>query len=257
MFFTGKYSILKKMRYVADQQGILDRYIKETNAWASHLEKTKETIINCASNKKRGSCAILGSGWLLDVPVEFLCQNFETVYLFDVIHPTQVKHKMHKHKNVVLVEQDITGGTINEFYESVQLNKSLKKRKEPNEFSFHGFEYNQAFDYVVSVNILNQLDTLIIDYIEKYGLYNAAEILGFRKSIQQSHIDSLPKGKSCLITDYEELVLTPGGEIEAVNPLIYVNLPQQNTINKWQWQFDHLDYKAGKDVVFNVVALEF
>ena len=163
MFFNGKHSILKKMKYVADQKGIIDRYVKEASAWTTHLENTKNIIIECAKNKSKGTCAVLGSGWLLDVPIEFLCQQFETVYLFDVLHPTQIKHKMHKIKNVILVEQDITGGAIKEFFDSVQMYKSMKKRKEPNAIEFSGFSYPVKFDYVVSVNILNQLDILLLD----------------------------------------------------------------------------------------------
>ena len=94
MFFNGKYRMLKNMHYVADQQGIIERYLKEAESWASHLENTKRAIIESAENKKKDNCAILGSGWLLDVPIEYLCQHFKKVYLFDVVHPTQIKHKM-------------------------------------------------------------------------------------------------------------------------------------------------------------------
>lgn len=256
MFFNGKYRILKKMNYVADQQGIIDRYLKESESWATHLENTKKAILQSAQNKEKGSCAILGSGWLLDIPIEELCKQFNKVYLFDVIHPTQIKNKMRKLNNVVMVEQDITGGAIKEFFDSVQLFKSIKKRKEPSEFTFNGFNYKQEFDFVVSVNILNQLDILLIDYITGYKLYTDEELSQFRKTIQQKHFDSLPQRKSCLITDYEEIILNGESQVEETKPLVHIQLPESNITTRWQWQFDHQDYIPGKDVLFNVVSMD-
>ncbi len=247
--------MLKKMHYLSDQQGIIERYLKEAESWALHLENTKNAIIKNAGNKKNGTCAILGSGWLLDVPIDYLIQHFNKVYLFDVVHPTQIKHKMAKYKNVVLIEQDITGGAINEFFNSVQTFKSFKKRKEPADFKFNGFNFDIDFDYVVSLNILNQLDILLIDYIKTYNLYSQDELLNLRKSIQQKHIDSLPKGKTCLITDFEELVFDGNSSLEKTNPLVYVHLPMDKVTDQWKWQFDHQDYIPGKNVVFNVLAL--
>lgn len=255
MFFNGKYRIIRKMKYIADQQGIIDRYLKEAESWASHLENTKKAIVEGAEGKIPGTCAVLGSGWLLDVPIQFLSQKFKNVYLFDVIHPTQIKHKINKYHNVELVEQDITGGAINEFFDSVQVYKSMKVRKEPAEFMFKGFSYKMAFDYVVSVNILNQLDILLVDYIKGYNLYSEEEILNFRVNIQKNHFESLPQGKTCLITDYEELVYDKQNNLEATIPLLHISLPEEKIHSKWQWQFDHQDYKPGKNVIFNVVVI--
>lgn len=256
MFFNGKYKILKKMHYVSDQQGIFERYVKEADGWALHLENTKKAIINGAQNKAKKACAVLGSGWLLDIPIDYLAENFEKVYLFDVIHPTQIKHKMDKIKNIKLIEQDITGGAITEFFDSVQLFKSMKKRKELDEFTFNGFSYKEQFDYVVSVNILNQLDILIIDYIKGYNLYSEEELQILRESIQQKHLDSLPQGKSVLITDYEELIFDKNKQLENTKKLIHIDLPEEKVKSTWQWNFDQQNYYPGKNVVFNVKALE-
>jgi hypothetical protein len=256
MFFNGKYRILKKMNYVADQKGIIERYLKESESWAAHLENTKQAIIRGAENKATESCAILGSGWLLDVPIDFLAQKFKKVYLFDVLHPTQIKHKMRKYPNFVCVEQDITGGAIEEFFSSVQLNKSMKKRKELADFNFNGFSYKIAFDYIASVNILNQLDILLIDYIKDYNLYTEQELQQLRVSIQQKHINSLPAGKSCLITDFEELIFSKQNELEDTLKLIHIPLPESKIASSWQWNFDHHDYVSGKNVTFNVLTLD-
>jgi len=255
MLFNGKYRILKKMNYVADQKGIIDRYLKESEGWAAHLNNTKNAIIINAENKIKNSCAILGSGWLLDVPIDFLAREFKKVYLFDILHPTQIKHKMRKYPNVVCVEQDITGGAIEEFFNSVQLNKSMKTRKELADFKFNGFNYKIPFDYVVSVNILNQLDILLLDYIKGYNLYNEQELQHLRVSIQQKHLNSLPLDKSCLITDFEELVYNMENKLEETKKLVHIDLPENKIKSSWQWKFDRQDYVPGKNVIFNVLTL--
>ena len=242
------------MNYVADQKGIIDRYLKESEGWAVHLENTKNAIIKSAENREKNSCAILGSGWLLDVPIDYLAQNFKKVYLFDVLHPIQIKHKMRKYSNVVCIEQDITGGAIDEFFNSVQLNKSMKIRKELADFKFDGFSYKKPFDYVVSVNILNQLDILLLDYIKGYNLYTEEELYQLRVSIQQTHLNSLPTGKSCLITDFEELIYSDENILEKTNKLVHIALPEEKITSNWQWKFDRQDYVPGKNVVFNVLS---
>jgi hypothetical protein len=256
MFRKGKYHILKKMNYVSDQQGIIERYLKESESWAQHLENSKNTIIESSKTKNSGNCAVLGSGWLLDVPIDYLSERFDKVYLFDILHPTQIKHKVKKYSNVILVEQDITGGAVNELFESVQLRKIRGSRKELKDIKIDGFSYPVPFDFVVSVNILNQLDILLIDYLKSYNIYTEQELFELRILIQQKHYNSLPDGRTCLITDIEELVFSDNNQIEKTNSLIHINLPDDKVISRWQWQFDHKDYYPGKDVIFNVVAIE-
>jgi hypothetical protein len=256
MFFNSKYKVLKRMNYLADQQGIITRYLHESKEWAQHLENTKNQIINSAKNKQKESCAILGSGWLLDVPIEFLASTFKKVYLFDVIHPTQIRHKLKQYNNIELIETDVTGGAIKEFYNVVQGHKSMGNKKNVNEFSFNGVFSEIDFDFVVSVNILNQLDILLIDYIKGYNLYSDNELLELRKMIQYNHLKSLPKNKSCLITDFEELIYDTNGTLETSKPLIYIDLPNDKIENQWDWQFDlHQNYVPGKNVVFKVLAI--
>lgn len=259
MFFSSKYRILKRMNYMADQKGIMERFMRETDGWNVHLENTKNAIINSAQNKVKNTCAILGSGWLLDIPMDFLLANFNKIYLFDVLHPTQIKQKWQKEKKVVFVELDVTGDAINQFYNAVQMFKGHKVVTPITDFVFEGFKNKENFDYVVSANILNQLDILLVDYLQKYPIYSTDQLLQLRKTIQQKHIDSLPVGKTCLITDYEELVYSTTGQLEQSRALIHINLSQFKKPNnwQWQWQFDNnQNYIPGKNVVFNVMTIE-
>jgi hypothetical protein len=77
-----------------------------------------------------------------------------------------------------------------------------------------------------------------------------------RIMIQKKHLETMPIGKTCLITDYEELIYEDENNIEKANQLIHIQLPEENIIDRWKWQFDHKDYYPGKNVVFNVLAME-
>ena len=79
------------MSFTGDQNGIIDRYFKEKEGWRSHLEKSKQYIINFIEDKS-GTLAVFGSGWLLDLPIEELSRKFNTIYLVDIIQPPQIKH---------------------------------------------------------------------------------------------------------------------------------------------------------------------
>ncbi len=249
--------ILRKMNYFSDQRGILGRYINEEGAWENHLAKTKEYIINCLGNKKPQSVAVLGSGWLLDVPLEYMAKNIKRVMLLDISHPPQIKHKIKKYDNMELIIRDISGGGILSVYNHVKEYKKNRTKGDLNEIELQGLKFVQQPDYIISLNILNQLDMLLAEYLKKYGIYEDNELNYLRKRIQKLHIDSLIPGKSCLITDYEEEIYNQDGTFDFKRDLILTDLPRPKNKKKWKWYFDSSgSYYPGKKVVFNVMAME-
>jgi hypothetical protein len=255
MFFSKQYWMLRRMGYLEDQKGIHWRYLNEKHNWDIHINATKQFIVNQASLKNNNSVAVLGSGWLLDVPLDFLASYFKKVYLFDVIHPHAVRERVRKYKNVKLVKYDISGGAIAECYRAVKFFRKNKKKLPLQEFAITGFSFPADLDCVISVNILNQLDILSLDYLIRYKMYNDEEIKSLRELIQQKHIDSLPVGKSILITDHEEIWYAPDGSIMGNKPLIYISIPESKIVSRWIWIFDtHLNYYADRNVSFGVIA---
>lgn len=254
MIFDNKKKILHELGFYIDQDGILDRYYGEGFGWNTHLENTKKYILKSAQNSIGKSAAILGSGWLLDVPIKELSELFTEVHLYDIIHPKEIKQKIKRFKNVHCFEQDLTGGFINAIYDLFQKNKSDKK-KPLSALEIKTLNFLEKYDFVASVNILNQLDILLVDYIRQLNLYNNEELNEFRKQIQKCHIDSLPKGKTCLITDFEEIILENEITIERKS-LIFTQIPDSTEIKQWQWYFDSRGtYNKGKKTVFNVMAV--
>ncbi len=250
--------ILKKFGFKHDQQGIINRYIRESGGWEKHLKNTKEFIIQSAQLKDKKSCTILGSGWLLDVPLDKLSQLFDKVQLIDIVHPAQITHKVKKLKNVEIIETDITG-LMNPVYHFMKKAKKSNLTLDQIEATHIDlwFQDIKNTDFVVSVNILNQLDILICDYIKKFDIYSEQEIKEFRKIIQQNHLDFLPKGKSCLITDFEEVNLDGSNEVIQTKKLIHINLPLSKHKKKWQWNFDmNQTYHKDYNTIFKVVGME-
>ncbi len=245
------------MNYFSDQKGIIRRYINEEGAWENHLISTKNYITDCLKDKKLKSISILGSGWLLDVPLEFLVNNFERISLVDINHPEQIKNKVRKYKNIELIYTDISGGAIRSVYNLVKSYKKEKIKKDIKEIECPGFKSGKQPDYLISLNILNQLDILLVDYLKKYSIYNENELNDFRSRIQKSHIDSLIPGKSCLITDYEEIIYNADMTLSSRKNLIFTELPEGKNKKTWEWNFDLSgSYYNDKKVIFNVMALE-
>jgi len=229
--------IIRKFGFKTDQQGIINRYIRESEEWQAHLIHTKEYIIKSAESKNKTNCIVIGSGWLLDVPIDELSMLFEKVTLIDIVHPRQIIHKIKKYKNVEAIEIDITG-LVEPVYYFIKKTKKLKLNDIKQIYSELWINKLKNADFVVSVNILNQLDILICDFIKKFNLYSNEEINQFRKIIQQNHVNILPETKSCLITDYEEININKKNNVVNNKSLIHIDLHINKKTKKWQWNFD-------------------
>lgn len=250
--------MLRKMQYFSDQEGIMRRYIQEKNNWDLHLKKSKDFILKSAETKKKGKVVVLGSGWLLDLPIDKLSTEFKEVILVDIIHPKQILHKIKKYKNVTTVKADITGELINFIYHSLKTDRKKKQKTLINAANSFSFSLPENTDFVISLNIMCQLHIILIDYIKKHYKLTDSELQKLILQIQQSHIRILPKEKSCIITDIEEEILTESNQTIGIKPLVQINLPKGNFSSSWQWKFDSLmTYKDDVKTFFNTTAIDF
>ncbi len=251
------HRILRRMHYISDQSGICNRYNREMENWISHLEKTKQYIISYLSDHHFHTLTVLGSGWLLDLPLEFLCQKMQKTLLYDVFHPPQIRQKLKKYSCFELFTADITGGLIASVYEAVCLYEKRKRKTEIDDLEFAGFKPVEETDCYISLNILNQLDMLIIDYLAEKQIYAQEELQILRTRIQQNHLKALPKNKSCLITDFEELIYGREAVPVTTKNLLHTTLPEGKNIQTWEWLFDtDGSYNKGCNTIFKVIAME-
>jgi len=247
---------LRRMGYLKDQNGILKRYSVEKENWQTHIENSKKCILKSSENKDKGKVVVLGSGWILDLPIAELSKIFTEVVLIDIHHPKQILNRYRKFDNISFLEKDITGGYIDFLYENLKKNSTqiqlIPSFKETN------FNILENADFVISLNIMVQLHVLLIDYIKKVNPKSVLDQLVFQKTIQQHHIELLPQGKTCLISDFEEELLDKNDHVIGVNPLIHVDLPEGNFSRQWRWKFDtRMTYRDKAKTFFNTKAIDF
>jgi len=250
--------ILKKMGLIQDQDGIMKRYLNEGENWESHIKNTSDFIKECLTGSGAKSVSILGSGWMLDIPQRFLADNFELVLFYDLRHPRQLKHKYRKQRNFQFIEMDLTGGILEKAYRVLNGKRKVNISNLEEELIVPPLKFPIYSDFIVSVNILNQLDILIVDYLKgKIEIPNTI-IERLRRNIQQNHLNILEPGKSLLITDFEEISLDSDREKLGSKPLIYTALPQPKKQNQWTWKFDtQFTYHQNCLTNFEVMALMF
>lgn len=256
MFATINKKILKKMSYLSDQKGIVRRYRREKNNWEQHLENSKKFILKSVQNQSKKSIAILGSGWCLDVPLDEISKLFSEVYLIDIFHPSEIQKKAKKLGNIFFIDADITNGMIENVFNFVQKNKKNKTELSDLDslLKIPQITLNE-FDFVVSLNILNQLDILLLDYLSENCKIQEQNLIKIRQYIQDYHYDVLPIGKSCLITDYEEIMIDKKHQVFSAKSLLYTTKINIEKSQKWIWDFDtKMRYHDQYFTKFNVLA---
>ncbi len=249
--------ILRKMGYSADSQGIIDRYINTNGAWDSHLNHSREFILESIKCRKIENLAVYGSGWLLDLPLDEIAGMVGKITLFDIVHPPQILQKVKRFKNVTTEIVDITGGALEEAFESVALYRKTGNLPDFQTWTRFGFKYPASFDYSISLNLLSQIGELITNYLTQFLPLSEEKIETITGILQQSHLDILQPGKSCMITDTHEKIIGPNQQVEKVRKLIHCpfSLPEEH--KKWEWNFDPLsEYHSGYQTVSEVVAFE-
>lgn len=250
-FAKGNSGIYRKMGYFTDQDGIMNRYIREADRWKSHLESTKSSILQSCKGKKHGKIGILGSGWLLDVPIDELALQFKEVWLFDIKHPLPIRRKTEKLGNVRLVETDISGFATAVYAASKNKTVSVNSLKPKFDFDL------RDFDMVVSCNILNQLDIILIDFLKRASKIDHTIEMEIRKFVQEAHVSLLPPRKSLLISDVEELSIDKQGLVTKRKSLVYTDKIITEGAKQWTWQFDNCyAYHVTCNTWFNVISVE-
>jgi hypothetical protein len=253
----GQKKMVRKMSYISDQEGIMNRYLREQNNWESHLQNTKHFILNAFAGKEIKTLAVLGSGWLLDLPLDELSAKYTNILLVDVHHPPQIIKKTESYSNVTLFETDLSGGGIEFCWDLRKAKDEHFSKYILDDFKPHQPELPFKPDAFVSLNLLNQLDILLIEFLKRKSVRIVdTEIKKFRKTIQQFHLKWITKKPGCLITDIREL--NNGEEEQTEQKLVYVDLPKPTRSEEWIWDFDlSKTYRTGMETRMKVRAVEW
>ena len=254
---TIQYRILRRMRYISDQEGLFERYLEELEGWQEHVRNSREFIMECVRKNGPQQVVIMGSGCLIDVPLKELAAECKQVYLTDIWHPRQVRAAAQDFPNCSLIYTDLTGGAVSSIYSLVKSYRKTGEKESLRSVEFGRPELPSGESYMVSLNIINQLDIILMNYIKRFIKYPDDEVNFFRKRIQENHLELLKPGNSCLICDREEIIRDQKNQVVSIKKPIYAKLPVAKNMKEWKWYFDRggvfgQNYKTE----FNIIAIE-
>jgi hypothetical protein len=256
MLFDDSYRrILYKLGYYNYQHGFILRHINQEAGWNSHLEKCRNFIIKALEIHKPEKVTVLGSGWILELPLGEMLEKVKNVCLIDIIHPPEVRNQIGNLKGVELRTEDISGGLIEEVWQKTSGFSFHRKRRSVDDIIIPEYKFDTDPGMVISLNILTQLEILPVKYLLKKTKVEEIDLIRFRKEIQNNHLNMLKKHKSVLITDINEIFTDSSGK-KSENPSVIINLPDGQFKEKWIWDFDlkGSDY-YGKRSIFEVEAI--
>jgi hypothetical protein len=225
------------MGYYNYQNGLIYRHLSQEGGWDEHLTRSRNFILKALDYYSPEKISVLGSGWLMELPIAEIVERKIKVSLVDIVHPPEVIAQAGKLENVNLVEDDVTGGLINEVWAKSSKYLFLKKMKSLEEIVIP--EYNPESDpgLVISLNILTQLESLLVEFLRKRSNVKEEEFLRFRTEIQKRHISFLMKHRSVLISDTAEIVTDRSGNVNTINTMV-IQIPEGKFSEEWTWNFD-------------------
>jgi hypothetical protein len=245
--------ILHRMGFYDYQQGLIYRHLNQDKGWIGHERHCREYILKAVESIRPEKITVLGSGWLLELPLAELAENSPDIVLIDIIHPPEVKKQVENLQNVKLVEVDISGGLIEEIWRKSARRCFLNKLRTLDEITIPEYRLDDP-GLVISLNILTQLESMPLRYLARKAKADTAEINNFRKKVQEKHISFLQKHKSILITDTAEIFT--GSSSRVAEKTLLADMPGGSMREEWQWDFDlkRNDFKM-KQSVMEVTAI--
>jgi hypothetical protein len=256
MAYNEKYKrILHRLGYYDYQQGLIHRHLNQDEGWNSHLGNCRNYIVSAVNEFKPEKVTVLGSGWLLDLPLAEILDVAKLVVLIDIVHPPEAQKQIASLRGVELVEDDVTGGIAAAVWEKAANVPFFRKIDTIGDIIVPGYELKEDPGLVISLNILSQLDVLPVEFLRKRSKVKEEELLLFRRNIQDEHIRFLSKQRSVLITDICEIFTDSSGSKTEVKTVI-AGLPEGTDRKEWTWDFDlkRSDYFEKKSVM-KVIAM--
>lgn len=203
-------------------------------AWGPHLAQTRQYIVKAMDVVPRPRTAvILGSGLLLDVPLEDLSERFETVYLADIFHMPRVRRIVRGYDNVRLLTGDVTG-----------IFRAMKEGKTPDARTPAPparIPHIADADLIVSCNCLTQLAGPFNDLFRRTQGFTDADCDLLSVQVMENHLKALVDqavGVSVVITDTQRIAVRDGkivGRKDLLRSLKLPHAPHPQHDQEWEW----------------------
>jgi len=186
-----------------------------------------------------------------------LRSRFEHVFLVDIRHPAQIIKKVESMNEVDLIEADLSGGAISKLWDLAHKKTQAKGASLLDQLSLQPPLRHIAPDAVISVNLLNQLDIILCDYMSRKGYFQQEESRLLRSALQEFHLQWITETPGCLVSDVLEKNTDKKGEISSKS-LLYTTLPEGIRSDSWTWEFDSAgSYRIHTHTSMEVKAVEW
>jgi hypothetical protein len=229
--------IYASLGYYDYQAGLITRYVGQGDGWKQHLSNCRNFILKAVEIIKPEKITVLGSGWLLDLPLAELSQTCREVVLTDIAHPPDVRRQIRSMGNVSTVNDDISGGLAENVWIFGRKSTVFRRIRTLKGLEIPEYSFSTDPGLVISLNILSQIDFIPIRYLKKRCRIEKEELSLFRKAVQASHLKLLLKYPSVLITDFEEVFTKTDGS-EYIEKTVEESLPSGKYREEWTWDFD-------------------
>jgi hypothetical protein len=221
---------LRDLGYRTELVAIGARYRRCRAAWADHLMRSRRAIERAIVRAPgRETVMVLGSGRLLDVPLEALAAAFRRVVLVDALHPLSARARARRYRNVELRGEDVTG--------TIAALHRLKPGDPLPPVRPYAPLYEGRIDLVVSLNLLSQLGVLPAEWIERrLGQAAVPAADAFCAALARTHLDDLARCRAsvCLIADVEWQHVDFAGAIMQRDSSIF-GLAPPVAAEEWLW----------------------
>lgn len=223
---------VRNMGYLREAIGLKCRYKRHPARWQPHLEKTRKFILSAVDKcRNHGKVVILGSGLLLDVPLDSLSATFREVALIDIVCLLEIRKRIERYDNVKFYQRDVTNiaGTL---YQN-----ALCGRRELPLATPVLPEIDKEVGLVISLNVLSQLMVVPRMYaLKKLPGMDKDRIDTWCRQIIEEHyafLTSLPCNV-CLIADHRYSKHDCNGSITAQGSTLYGMSPPAPD-DSWAW----------------------
>jgi hypothetical protein len=222
---------VREMGYLYEAIAMRGRHRRRAASWKAHLENSRTAVLAAAGAcREHDAVVILGSGLLLDVPLDELSAAFRQVILVDIVHLRPARRQARRFVNVRLEHYDVS--TIaTRLFERVK--KGGHDLPEP---VTADFAFAPAPSLVVSLNILSQLPVIPSRFVRRYLPAVGDEALqAWSRRIVRAHRAGLAAlaCEVCLIADYAYAQESREGSRETGSTLFGLDLPEPQT--RWRW----------------------
>lgn len=251
MSYSESYRrMLTRMRYFDYQHGFINRHIHQEGGWKPHQERCRKLIMQAVDIYRPERITVLGSGWLLELPLAEMMERAGEIILIDIIHPPDVHDQTKGLEKIKLIEEDVTGGLIEEVWNKAGRRNFLNKLPSLEDIVIPDYSPLEEPGLILSLNLLTQLEYLPLKLLKAKTKAAEPEFNHFREEVQKSHLRFLMQHPSLLITDVDAVYTDVKGNVSG-KKTAFTEIPQGKVNDEWIWDFDlrFSDYNRKKSVL--------